>query len=182
MGSDSGGNVPRLNDLDTVPPPDGGDAYGNATVVRAAPSEILEAIRRDREREAEGKPAADKKDPSGAPVEEKKADPAASFDEGSTDVEIPQEPTSIAKMPVIDPGALKPARVPQDFEKMMSQRSDASLAGVKAQPAASDDVDVEVAAIQSKRRTNLVVSVVAVVVVGWLAIMCAMAASHCGAG
>jgi len=188
MASDPGGNVPRLNDLDTLPPPDGGDAYGNATVVRAAPSEILEAIRRDRERE-KGPPGEAKDAKSEKRIEsadksstgnEKAASPPADSD--STDIEIPQgEPPANVKAPAMDHEALKPARVPQDFDRLMSQRSDASLVGMSAQPKV-DDPDDDIVLPTSSRRTTLVVGVVGVVVLLWVTVMAAMAASHCGNG
>lgn len=207
MGSDPGGNVPRLNDLDTVPPPDGGDAYGNATVVRAAPSEILDAIRRDREREAKRvDPRAEPEEPQPTGSEGKflAAQPAKKLDavkivaetspkpdvkpvaepaappSDSSDVHVPQgaEPTA-SKLPAMDAAALRPARVPQDFDKLMSQRTDASLVGMSAQPTATDDVDVPAT---SNRRGKLVITVVVGVLVLWLAIMAAMFASHLGNG
>lgn len=177
MGSDPG-SVPRLNDLDTVPPPEGGDAYGNATVVRAAPSEILEAIRRERENDAKADAKADGKGEekvivaAGATGAERPSD--------SSDVDMaykPVEPASVAKIPIpLDPAALKPARVPQDFEKLMSQRAEGAIVPAKVADSAAnaDDGPME----PSPRHTKTVLSVIVVVLVVWLAILAAVAVSH----
>lgn len=169
MGFDPDGPMPRLNDLDTVPPPDGGDAYGNATVVRAAPSEILEAIRREREKDGGSPP-----DASAGPVEDKVIVADAKPSE-SADVHIPQaEAPSIPKMAALTPEALKPARVPQDFDKLMSQKP----AEVPAQAAplfAPDDEPVE---LPTRRRTNVVLTVIVVLLVIWIAVLAVVAVSH----
>ena len=193
MASEQNGGIPRLNELDTVPPPEGGDAYGNATVVRAAPSEILDAIRRERENESarDGLAKADASGESGAKAELKTplataanvvVQPASPSE--SSEVHIPQgEEGSIPRMPIaIDPEALKPARLPQDFEKLMSQRSDGSLAGLPAQPPAerkqlSPTRPSKSSALRD-RRTNIVLSVVVGVLILWIAILAALAISQ----
>jgi len=170
MGSDPS-SVPRLNDLDTVPPPEGGDAYGNATVVRAAPSEILDAIRRERENDAKADTKSDGKG-------EEKVVVATPSDSSEVDMaDRPVEVASVAKIPIpLDPAALKPARVPQDFEKLMSQRAEGAVAPAKVADSAAnaDDGPME----PSPRRTKTVLSVIVVVLVVWLAILAAVAVSH----
>ena len=176
MGSDPG-SVPRLNDLDTVPPPEGGDAYGNATVVRAAPSEILDAIRRERENDAKADSKADGKGEEKvivAPVA------PAERPSDSSDVDMaykPVEPASVAKIPIpLDPAALKPARVPQDFEKLMGPRAEGAVVPAKL-PESGANVD-EGPMDPSPGRTKTVLSVIVVVLVVWLAILAAVAVSH----
>ncbi len=194
MASEQNGGIPRLNELDTVPPPDGGDAYGNATVVRAAPSEILDAIRRERENEsarddvakADASASAAKSELLKTPLaSEAKVVVAAASPSESSDIHIPQgEEGSIPRMPLaIDPEALKPARLPQDFEKLMSQRSDGSLAGLPAQPPADERKQLSATRPSSskarrERRTNIVLSVVVGVLILWIAILAALALSH----
>ena len=176
MGSDPG-SVPRLNDLDTVPPPEGGDAYGNATVVRAAPSEILDAIRLARENDAKTDAKTDGKGEDKVIV----AEPLVDRPSDSSDVDVPQdnplEPASVAKIAIpLDPAALKPARLPQDFEKLMTQRAEGAV--VPAKPAESGASSDEAPMEPSPRHTKTVLSVIVVVLVVWLAILAAVAVSH----
>jgi hypothetical protein len=160
MGSDPS-SLPRLNDLDTV--------------VRAAPSEILDAIRRERENDAKADTKADAKGEEKvivAPIADRPSD--------SSDVEVPQdkaaEPTSLAKVPIpLDPAALKPARVPQDFDKLMSQRAEGAVVPAKLPETANVD---EGPMDPSPRRTKTVLSVIVVVLVVWLAILAAVAVTH----
>lgn len=177
--------MPRLNDLDTVPPPDGGDAYGNATVVRQAPSEILEAVRREvaAEQEAaqserrptgshEAKVVVEEPEPETVVVDlpdEKPRAPAAARPEPAR-AEAPPAPATL------DAAALRPARLPQDIEKLVP-----GAAAPKAEPAApkvapeAEEMPLEV---PSTRRKRLIVSIVVGIIVAWLAAMAAVGVSH----
>jgi hypothetical protein len=189
MGSNSGDPMPRLNDLDTVPPPDGGDAYGNATVVRQAPSEILEAVRR--EVAAEKEAAQSERRPTGA------LEPKVVVDEPETVVvDLPDErppaaPAAAARAPTpaaparaaapaapatLDAAALRPARLPQDIEKLVPGASAPKpVEAAPAPDAAADEMPLEV---PSSRRKRLIVSIVVAVIVAWLAAMAAVGVSH----
>jgi hypothetical protein len=183
MGSDSG-SVPRLNDLDTVPPPEGGDAYANATVVRAAPSEILDAIRRASENDAKTDANIDTDTKGDTKVEEDViVAPVAALPSDSPQLEkladLSEDKTteseSVAKIAIpLDPAALKPARVP-DFEKLMSQRAEVAVVPTKLPESANVN---EGPMDPSPRRTKTVLSVIVVVLVVWLAILAAVAVSH----
>lgn len=186
MGSNSGDPMPRLNDLDTVPPPDGGDAYGNATVVRQAPSEILEAVRREvaAEKEAaqserrptgshEAKVVVEEPEPETVVVDlpdEKPRPPAAAARPEPARAEAPPAPATL------DAAALRPARLPQDIEKLVP-----GAAAPKAEPAApkvapeAEEMPLEV---PSTRRKRLIVSIVVGIIVAWLAAMAAVGVSH----
>lgn len=182
--------MPRLNDLDTVPPPDGGDAYGNATVVRQAPSEILEAVRR--EVAAEKEAAQSERRPTGSheakvvveepepetvvvdlPDEKPRAAAAAARAEAAR-AEAPPAPATL------DAAALRPARLPQDIEKLVpgvgaTAPKPAGLAAPAAPDPKADEVPLEV---PSPRRRRLIVSIVVGVIVAWLAAMAAVGVSH----
>ncbi len=183
MDSDEKAALPRINDLDTVPPPAGGDAYGNATVVRAAPNDILEAIRRERATESGNRPPSEAAQLVAAPVE---ARPGPATDEisdipiESTDVgpfagaELEVDEAPIGPPPPLSAAALRPARVPADFEKLMSQRTDASLVGMSAQRVEESEPLVA----PPKKRSQAIVTVVVVVLVVWLAVLAAVTVAH----
>lgn len=184
MDSDEKAALPRINDLDTVPPPAGGDAYGNATVVRAAPSDILEAIRRERATESGNKAPSEAAQLVASPVEARPEGPAtdeiSDIPIESTDVgpfagaELEVDEAPIGPPPPLSAAALRPARVPADFEKLMSQRTDASLVGMSAQKV---EEAVPLAA-PPKKRSQAVVTVVVVVLVVWLAVLAAVTVAH----
>lgn len=183
MDSDEKAALPRINDLDTVPPPDGGDAYGNATVVRAAPSDILDAIRRERATESGPKaPEAGKPAPNASlrarleratdeisdiPLEPSDVGPFA-----STEVEVDEAP--IGPPPPLSAAALRPARVPADFDKLMSQRTEASVVATSAQ----EVTEQAPLATPPKKRSQTVITVVIVVLVVWMAVLGAVTVAH----
>ena len=171
MGFDPGA-LPRLNELDTVPPPEGGDAYGSATVVRAAPSEILEALRRERGDEGKAEAPA-------AHAEDKAIVAPETASSHSSGVEAPEdsagEPAPAAKVAPLDPDPLKPPRVPEDFEKLMGQRAEDAVVPAKLPepvPAVGNG-SLE----PSSRQTNTVRGVIAVGLVLWVTILAAVAIS-----
>jgi hypothetical protein len=183
MDSDEKAALPRINDLDTVPPPAGGDAYGNATVVRAAPSDILEAIRRERATEAGSKAPSEAAQVAAPPVDARREAPTDEISDipvESTDVgpfagaELEVDEAPIGPPPPLSAAALRPARVPADFEKLMSQRTDASLVGMSAQK----PEEAEPLAAPTKKRSQAIVTVVVVVLVVWLAVLAAVTVAH----
>lgn len=189
MGSNSGDPMPRLNDLDTVPPPNGGDAYGNATVVRQAPSEILEAVRREvaAEKEAaqserrptgshEAKVVVEEPEPETVVVDlpdEKPRAPAAAARAEAARAEAPPAPATL------DAAALRPARLPQDIEELVPGAGATAPKAAEPAPSAPDPkADEMPLEVPSTRRKRLIVSIVVGVIVAWLAAMAAVGMSH----